>query len=127
MPVRRDAAMALVHVAHGLDRVFANSCGSDSVWTFGDIRISPGAQSIVPGAADLVVQFRDRDEAVLDRMEAAMRMRVADANAAGPVAVEVAETIHRITPAAMDDSVQACLADAAEHHQCWYASIYSTL
>ncbi len=114
MPARRDAAMALIHVAHTLNESFAALAAENTVWTFGNITVSPGAESIVPGSAELLVQFRDGDAGVLDRCEAALHDCVAEAHARGPVAVTVLEKITDAEPAAMDATVQTAIAEAAE-------------
>lgn len=116
MPARRDAAMALIHVAHTLDASFAAIAAENTVWTFGNITVSPGAESIVPGSAELLVQFRDGDAAVLDRCEATLHECVAEAHARGPVAVTVLEKMTDAEPAAMDPTVQTAIAGAAERY-----------
>lgn len=114
MPARRDAAMALIRFAHALDARFAALAGENTVWTFGNITISPGAESIVPGGAELLVQFRDADTRVLDRYEAALRECVADAARAGRVGVRLSERTTDAVPAVMDPALQALIAEAAE-------------
>ena len=112
MPARRDAAMALIRFAHALDARFTSLAAENTVWTFGNITVSPGAESIVPGSAELLVQFRDGDADVLDRCEAALHQCAAHAR--GPVAVTVLEKITDAEPAAMDATVQTAIAEAAE-------------
>lgn len=114
MPARRDAAMALIRFAHALDARFATLAADNTVWTFGNITISPGAESIVAGGAQLFVQFRDADTRVLDRFEAALRQCVADAAAAGVVEVTVGEKTTDALPALMDPDLQTVIATAAE-------------
>ncbi len=115
MPARRDAAMAMIRLAHALDARFAALAADNTVWTFGNLTVSPGAESIVPGGAELCVQFRDADVAVLDRFEAAVRQCVADA-ADGPVAVTLSERTTDVVPAVMDADVQTLIAASAERH-----------
>ena len=40
-----------------------------SVWTIGQLELAPGAPSIVPARARVVLQFRDADEPTLDALE----------------------------------------------------------
>ncbi len=42
--------------------------GRRSVWTIGRVTVEPGAPSIVPGFAEVAVQFRDQSDEVLQRM-----------------------------------------------------------
>ena len=95
MPARRDAAMVLIRFAHELDARFASLAAENTVWTFGNITVLPGAESIVPGSAELLVQFRDGDTNVLDRYEAALRRCVDDANA---IQTAIAEAAARRAP-----------------------------
>ena len=61
-----------------------------TVWTIGRILIDPNAPSIVPGRAEMQVQFRDTDTAILARFEQALHELVAEADRAGPCAVAIA-------------------------------------
>jgi N-carbamoyl-L-amino-acid hydrolase len=62
------------------------------------------------------LQIRDADEAQLDRMAAAIRRLVAEANEAGPVEVDLAESANGLKGALMDEGLQDHLAAAAERH-----------
>ena len=66
---RRDAATALYELAHRINQEFPKVAGPRSVWTMGRLRVEPNATSIVPGYADLDLQFRDASEAPLDAFE----------------------------------------------------------
>jgi N-carbamoyl-L-amino-acid hydrolase len=72
MAVRKDAGVALVKLVAGIEDRFPAVAGKRTVWTAGDIRLDPGAPSIVPGGAELVFQFRDTDPAILDALEATL-------------------------------------------------------
>merc|ERR1712241_101928 len=70
MADRSDAAMALAHIMTRVHEIFEQACkGKNTVWTFGQIKISPNAASIVSGEAVATLQFRDSDEAHLDKLE----------------------------------------------------------
>jgi len=100
MAIRRDAGVALVKLVAAIEARFPAVAGARTVWTTGDIKLDPGAPSIVPGGAELVFQFRDTDPAVLDALEATLNELLADA-ARGPC--EVAVTARNVTrPTAMD-------------------------
>ena len=113
MASRRDAGVALVRLAAAIDRRFPHVAGPRSVWTIGRISLDPGAQSIVPGRAEMLFQFRDTDPAVLDRMSAEFDRLAADA-AKGPCRVTV-EKLSVSEPTAMDAGFQDVLARVAEH------------
>ena len=115
MAIRKDAGAALVRLCSSVEQRFPSVAGPRSVWTVGRITLHPGAPSIIPGKAEMLLQMRDADPAVLADMEAALHDLVADANAAGPCAA-MAENIFRSIPKVMDAGFQAALARAAERH-----------
>jgi len=112
MAIRKDAGLALVRLAAAIDRRFPEVAGPRSVWTTGRIALEPGAPSIVPGAAEMLFQFRDADPARLAAMHRALEQLVADANT-GPCKVEL-QTMSQSTPKVMDAAFQDALAAAAE-------------
>lgn len=116
MARRRDAAAALFAFAAAVNREFARVAGERSVWTMGRVSVTPNAPSIVPGYAELALQFRDPDEAALDRFEALAERLVAESNARGPVAVTLEAARAAIAPTRMDDALRKHLVAAAEHH-----------
>ena len=116
MPLRRDAGAALIALAGRIDGAFSRVTGEKSVWTIGRVAFEPGAPSIIPGRAEMTLQFRDPEVACLDAMDAALSSLVAAANEAGPVEVSVAPFDDHIAPAVMDAGLQDALAAAAERH-----------
>ena len=114
MAVRRDAGVALVKLVAAIETRFPRIAGPRTVWTTGDIKLDPGAPSIVPGGGELVFQFRDTDPAILAALDAALHDLVAEA-ANGPCEVTIA---HRGTtaPSAMDQAFRQALATAAQAH-----------
>jgi N-carbamoyl-L-amino-acid hydrolase len=114
MAVRKDAGVALVKLAAAIEDSFPKVAGPRSVWTTGDIKLDPGAASIVPGGAELVFQFRDTDPAILDALDETLTGLLADA-AKGPCEVTLA---YRSTtaPSAMDPGFQSALTAAAQRH-----------
>jgi len=115
MAVRRDAGAALVRLAAAVDATFPALAASGSVWTVGRINLTPGAPSVIPGAAEMILQTRDPDNQVLDRLEAAVNKLVDDANASGPCKV-VIERTRRTEPAVMAPMLMDAIRDAAEAH-----------
>ena len=116
---RKDAAASLVRLASNIHDRFAAIAGSRpqsrTVWTIGRLLIDPNAPSIVPGGAEMQVQFRDTDTAILAHFERELHDLVAAADNAGPCRVAVAP-LSKSAPAAMDPGFQAAIERAAERH-----------
>jgi N-carbamoyl-L-amino-acid hydrolase len=115
MSRRKDAAAALVRLASRIHDRFAAIAGPRTVWTIGRILVDPNAPSIVPGRAEMQVQFRDTDTGILARFEHALLELVAEADSAGPCGVAIAP-ISKSEPAAMDPGFQDRIEAAAERH-----------
>ena len=116
MARRRDAATALYELAHRINGEFPKVAGARSVWTMGRLRVQPNATSIVPGYADLDLQFRDASEAPLDAFETVVARLVAEMNKRGGVVIEAIASRAPIPPTRMDAGLQAHLETAAERH-----------
>ncbi len=114
MPIRKDAGMALIKLAYRINEAFEGIKGERTVWTMGRVNLHPGAHSIVPGFADMFLQFRDPEEDRMERFEGAFHALVDEANAAGPVEITVIPKGAKITPTPMDEALQAHIAEAAE-------------
>ena len=114
MSVRKDAGVALIKLVAGIEERFPKVAGPRTVWTTGDIKLDPGAASIVPGGAELVFQFRDTDPAILDALDAALKELLAKA-AKGPCEVTVAFQSTTV-PSTMDPGFQGALTAAAQLH-----------
>ncbi len=69
MSIRRDAGAALVGFIARMNEAFQQLVASDTVWTVGRIDLDPGSLSVVPGQADMYLQFRDANAARLLAME----------------------------------------------------------
>ncbi len=115
MARRKDAAAAMMQLAARIYDRFAELAGPRTVWTIGRVLIDPNAPSIVPGRAEMQVQFRDTDTGILARFEDALLELVAEADRAGPCRIEIAP-ISKSEPAAMDPAFQDLIEQAAERH-----------
>ena len=115
MALRRDAGDALIVLAGKLRAALRGLMAERTVFTVGRVAFDPGAESIIPGRAEMCLQIRDGDEAQLDRMAAAIEGLVDEVNRTGPVRVDLAET-SRLAGAPMDPGLQDHLAAAAERH-----------
>jgi N-carbamoyl-L-amino-acid hydrolase len=112
---RKDAGVAMVRLATRIHERFPQIAGPRTVWTIGRMVLEPNAPSVVPGRAEMQLQFRDADPAFLDKCEAALMALAAAAENAGPCHVAV-EPIARSAPQPMDVGFQALIEAAAEDH-----------
>ena len=116
MARRRDASTALYELAHRINTEFPGAAGERTVWTMGRLKVEPNATSIVPGYADLDLQFRDASEAPLEAFEKIAERIVAEMNARGGVRIEATRARTPIPPTKMDDGLRKHLEAAAEKH-----------
>ena len=112
---RRDAGVAMVRLATRIHDRFPEIAGPRTVWTIGRIVLEPNAPSVVPGRAEMQVQFRDADIDRLAVFERTLSKLVREADRAGPCACEI-ETIARTEPRPMDPGFQEQIEAAAEQH-----------
>ena len=115
MAERRDAGLSAVRLLAAIDAEFPRICGERSVWTTGRITLDPGAPSIIPGAAEVLFQFRDIDMTTLQRMEDTLTRMVQESNRRERCSA-VLTPITRATPAPCDPGMMAALDAAAEYH-----------
>jgi len=115
MSKRKDAAVAMFGFGVELQDRLARASSATSVWTIGDARIEPGAESIVPGYAELVLQMRDGSDDTLADMDRAVLELVEELNAARPDGVKTDATSRRaIVATEMDPGLQDHIRAAAE-------------
>lgn len=110
MAMRRDAGAALIAFAAVIDKEFRRLADPDTVWNIGNMIFRPGAPNVVPGEAEMLLEFRDIKTEVMDRLEARFRALVADAKRG--VAINV-ETIAYIPPTVMAENLGVTIAAAA--------------
>jgi N-carbamoyl-L-amino-acid hydrolase len=111
MSMRKDAGAALIRLAGQILERFCALAAADTVWNIGVIEVLPGAANVVPAKASMMVEFRDMDAALLERMLGALRELAAVAGK-GPVSVDL-EVTARIEPAPMDSRLGAAIAEAS--------------
>ena len=116
MAMRRDAFQGAAEVAVRLRARMANVVTPESVWTIGNMRVHPGASSIVPGLAEFPLQWRDRDGDRLDRMEDVIRAVLDEVAEETGLEVTARQMRADLVPVAMDEGIQAALSKAAEFH-----------
>jgi len=112
MAMRRDAGRALIEIATAVNAEFPHVGAPDTVWNIGNMIFRPGAANVVPDEGEMLLEFRDIDAGVMDRLEARLLALVAQANR-GPAAIEI-ETTTRVPPTALADDLGAAIAAAAE-------------
>jgi len=112
---RKDAGVAMVRLATQIHDRFPEIAGPRTVWTIGRMLIEPNAPSVIPGHAEMQVQFRDADIDRLAVFEKSLHELVSEADRAGPCACEI-ETIARTEPRPMDPRFQDQIEAAAERH-----------
>ena len=114
MKRRKDAATAMFETAYRINTQFPPLARETTVWTLGNATVEPGASSIVPGAAELTLQFRDQDEGVLDALEHEVKKIVEDIRSRGEILIDVRPGREVIRPSRMDKNFQIHLEKSAE-------------
>ena len=115
MAERRDAGLTAVRLLAAIDQAFPLVVGDRTTWTTGQIVLSPGAPSIIPGRAEILFQFRDVDPAVLERLEHCVNKLVQESNRRERCETSL-QVIRRSIPAICDPGIMAALETAAERH-----------
>jgi N-carbamoyl-L-amino-acid hydrolase len=93
MRLRRDAGAALIEFCHELRPRLEESRSADGVWNIGKVAFHPGVGNVVPGSAEVLIEYRDGSAEVLDRMEAEIRALVAASDGRGEVAVSATQPL----------------------------------
>ena len=114
MAIRRDAGKALMGLWHRIEEEFPKISDPHSVWTVGQVSLSPGQPSIIPGGAEMIVQFRDAEPATLDRLKTKLNDLIKEANEGSCTAT--IEVMGESRPAHMSSELQSTLIDAASNH-----------
>jgi len=116
MNTRRDAARALFELMDHVYREFPRIAGRDTVWNIGDFAIRAGASNVVPQHAQMLIECRDLNEAVLENLEGSLLARVRTHNASGDVEVGI-ERIYCTSPVPMAQDIVALFERAARRLQ----------
>ncbi len=115
MPIRKDAGVAMMRLYNDVMDKFPAVSGPRSVWTVGKMSIEPGAPAIVPGRAEMILQFRDADFKVLQAFEAKLMEIVADHQKTSACKVECVN-LSRTQPLVMDERFLEAIEEAAVAH-----------
>lgn len=115
MPIRKDAGVAMMRLYNDVMDKFPAVSGPRSVWTVGKMSIEPGAPAIVPGRAEMILQFRDADFKVLQAFEAKLMEIVADHQKTSACKVECVN-LSRTQPLVMDERFLEAIEESAVAH-----------
>ncbi len=109
--MRSDALTPLLRFGLFVADRFPALGNTETMWNIGRIEATPGAANVVPSGARLTLEFRDSDDAVLDRIEAAVIDAIAALNKAG--AHITSELTAKISPTPMDNGIADTFEQAA--------------
>ncbi|MEQ9639171.1 MAG: M20 family metallo-hydrolase [Alphaproteobacteria bacterium] len=112
MAMRQDAGSALLRFGAAVLQRFEQLAGPETVWNVGAIRVEPGAANVVQSVSEMIVEYRDRSDAQLDRMEQALQAIANEAAKAAQADVGF-EPVMRMAPAEMDASLADHIEQAA--------------
>lgn len=115
MPIRKDAGVAMMRLYNDVMDKFPAVSGPRSVWTVGKMVLEPGAPAIVPGRAEMILQFRDADYKVLQAFEAKLMEIVADHQKTSACKVECVN-LSRTQPLVMDERFLEAIEESAAVH-----------
>ncbi len=115
MPIRKDAGVAMMRLYNDVMDKFPAVAGPRSVWTVGKMVLEPGAPAIVPGRAEMILQFRDADQRILQAFEAKLMEIVADHQKNSPCTVECLN-LSRTQPLLMDERFLEAIEESAAAH-----------
>ena len=111
MGARKDAALGAARLVVAVEQTVVRDFPG-CVATVGDIAIEPGAFNVVPGRAQLALEFRSPDLRRLEALEAALLAAAAREASAAGLTLGV-EPVGRWEPTELDRSVRGAIAEAA--------------
>ena len=123
MELRRDAALAAARVIESVHRI-AQAEAPNGRGTVGMLSVKPNSRNVIPGFAQLSVDFRHPDEAGLERMEQALRTACAEAATRGGVDIDLRPLV-AFAPCAFDAGCVNLVRDAARRLGLAHADIVS--
>jgi N-carbamoyl-L-amino-acid hydrolase len=70
MDMRADAGAAAIRFAAGALDAFEQAGGAQTVWNIGRMTFEPGGGNVVPSRTEVLVEYRDASDEVLERLDA---------------------------------------------------------
>ena len=116
MQVRKDAATALFDLAHTLNHAFSAAATPSKVWTMGRVLVEPGAVSIIPGYAELGLQYRDPSNEILDFLDTEVDRVVEEVSKRVSAEILIKTVGDRIKPIELDLLLRRKLGFSAEQY-----------
>lgn len=138
MPMRKNAGLGMARILEKVDEI-AWSHAPDAVGAAGHIEVFPNSRNVIPGRVVFTVDFRSPDLAVIQDMEA--RLRVEGRKIADDMGIEVEfEKVGGFDPVTFDKGCVSAVRDAAErlglshrdlisgagHDACWINQVAPT-
>ena len=111
MALRRDAALGAARLTEAVNRI-ALAEAPDGRGTVGMLAVKPNSRNVIPGFAQLSVDFRHPSAEGLARMDAALRAAAADIGGRGGLAITVRPLVD-FAPCAFDSACVGLVRDAA--------------
>ncbi|GAA6174151.1 Zn-dependent hydrolase [Sulfitobacter pacificus] len=138
MPLRKNAGLGMARTLEKVEEI-AWSHAPHAVGAAGHIDVYPNSRNVIPGKVVFTVDFRSPELAVIEDMEA--RLRVEGQKIADDMGMEIAfEKVGGFDPVAFDESCVSAVRDAAErlgyshmnlisgagHDACWINRVAPT-
>lgn len=138
MPLRKNAGLGMARILEKVDEI-AWSHAPNAVGAAGHIDVFPNSRNVIPGRVVFTVDFRSPDLAVIEDMEA--RLRVEGQKIADDMGIEVEfEKVGGFDPVTFDEGCVSAVRDAAErlglshrdlisgagHDACWINRVAPT-
>ena len=113
MNMRKDAGKALLRVYQQIETRFPLIVGKETVWTIGQILFHPGAPSVVPGEAEMILQIRDPHIDKLEELKNELKAIIAKEKSKFPCNL-ILNIQSEISPVAMDPTLQKFVESSAK-------------
>ena len=113
MHMRRDAFLGVAELAGELPRILEEEGSANSVATIGRVELKPGAANVVPGQADFLIEVRDTDPEVLNRLANGFRRTLSAIARRRDLMFEF-DVLSDIEPVKCDPGVMATIGQVAE-------------
>ena len=112
MTLRRDAFAAAMRFVSRAAALMRWKGTADTVWNVGVFHLAPGVANIVPARAEFILEFRDPEMGVLDRLEKELRAAASAVAEDQRTPAQVARTLE-VPPTPMDPAVRDAVSAGA--------------